>query len=196
MSCPKSLSLVDVPTKSIGLCNGQSLAFLPSHPFWSPLLVSQSQDFIFSLNGAALIHGTDTGDRLLLVDIEICTPCIDNFYRPSSRLLSPGDADHRKSLLIVLPHQMGGKNSGCFIGIRVTLGNGLAAPNKTDLSSRRHRRDITEAIFMVLGARKGMDVRPRSRCLCFLAWMFQHRVFSPFPGSQSPSSSFFSARKL
>jgi hypothetical protein len=47
---------------------------------------------------------------------------------------------------------------GALNGIRVTLIIGLAAPNKADLSSWRHPYDITETIFMLQGAPRGMAV--------------------------------------
>jgi hypothetical protein len=64
----------------------------------------------------------------------------------------------KKSLPSVLPHGVRGNNSGCLNGIRVTLRNGLVAPNKSDLSSRRYRHNTTEPIFMNQGAQEGMDV--------------------------------------
>ena len=41
---------------------------------------------------------------------------------------------------------MRGNNSGCLNGIRVTLRNGLAAPNKSDLSSKRDADIMLQSI--------------------------------------------------
>ena len=111
------------------------------------------------LDGSVSVNHTDTGENSFLVDIETRTPHMNNLHRSLPTFIISRGCRTKEEFTQRAPSFIQGATiQGALNGIRVTLIIGLAAPNKADLSSWRHPYDITETIFMLQGALRGMDV--------------------------------------